>query len=295
MDDDILKSPEVSVGSVSSIGLTTVHNVRDVGATINRFFGKNVMKEGVFFRSGRLDNATAADMELLTDATHLKSIIDLRSKTELERMRTRDPVAVVSGATVYHISFMSDLYTKKALLGKLPWYRLVQVLFCHLLGFRETVMRIVSSLVVVPMGLKNMANECLKWLGPEIKQTLTILSSEDKLPALVHCTQGKDRTGLVSLLVLLAVLGDMDEHTVVKAVDYDYMLSNEGLKGMRQEMLNEMLPLGFTESFADAEEGWVDSVVTFIEGRGGIQEYLASVGVKGDDIKRLRERLLVNP
>ncbi|KAK6529952.1 hypothetical protein TWF281_009102 [Arthrobotrys megalospora] len=283
-----------------ALGLTAVHNCRDIGATINHFFGKKIMKEGLLFRSGRLDHATPADMEILTSKTHLKSILDLRSKTELERVPSKNPdnnnpVAVVSGATVYHISFLSDQYTKKALLSRLPWYRLIQVIVYHVLGLKTAVVRLISTLVIVPLGLKGIAYECLRWLQPEIKQTFTILSDETKYPALVHCTQGKDRTGLVALLVLLTILGEGDPE--VKAIDYDYMLSNEGLKGVREEMLKEMVPLGYPEScgFADAEEGWVETVVGYIEDQGGIEKYLSNADVTAEEIRKIRECLLVNP
>ncbi|KAK6354474.1 hypothetical protein TWF730_008874 [Orbilia blumenaviensis] len=286
-------------GRSDDLGLTAVHNCRDIGTTINHYFGKKVMKEGLLFRSGRLDQATPADMEILTSKTRLKSILDLRSKTELERAspkkRDQDPVAETSGATVYHIPYLSDQYTKKALLSRLPWYRVIEVLIYHLLGFKTAAVRLISTLVIVPLGLKGIAYECLRWLKPEIKQTFVILSEISNYPALVHCTQGKDRTGLVALLVLLAILGEGDGE--VNAIDYDYMLSNDGLKGVREEMLKEMIPLGYPEScgFTDAEEGWVETVVGYIGDEGGIEKYLSSAEVTAEEIAKLRDCLLVNP
>ncbi|KAF3172938.1 hypothetical protein TWF225_009920 [Orbilia oligospora] len=282
-----------------SLGLTAVHNCRDVGATINHYYGEKIMKEGLLFRSGRLDHATPGDMEILTLKTQLTSILDLRTKTERDRVPTKNPnqnpVATVSGAKIYHIPYLSDQYTKKALLSQLPWYRLIQVLFCHFLGLKTTVVRLISTLVIVPLGLKGIAYECLRWLKPEIKETLTILSKESSYPALIHCTQGKDRTGLATLLVLLAILGEGDEE--IKAIDHDYMLSNDGLKPVREEMLAEMIPLGYSEEsgFADAEEGWVETVVGYIEDEGGIEKYLTNAQITAEEIRSIRECLLVNP
>ncbi|EPS41574.1 hypothetical protein H072_4528 [Dactylellina haptotyla CBS 200.50] len=232
-------------------------------------------------------------MQLLTESTHLNTIIDLRTKTELERVPTKradgNPVAVVSGATVYNIPYINDAYIRKALLSKLPWHRFIQVIVYHILGFRTAVAKIVSRLVIVPMGLRGIAYECVKWLGPEIQQTFSIFSDESRYPTLIHCTQGKDRTGLAILLVLLVLLGENDAG--VKAIDYDYMLSNDGLKGLREEMIKEMRPFGYTDEFLEAQEGWVEVVVGFIEERGGIEKYLASVGVNADDLDRIRHPL----
>ncbi|KAK6334590.1 hypothetical protein TWF718_010047 [Orbilia javanica] len=278
--------------------LTGVYNYRDIGATINHYCGKRIMKEGWLFRSGRLDHATPADVEILTLKTQLTSILDLRTQSERDRVPKKDSnqnrVATVPNATVHQIPYLNSQFTKKALLSRLPWYRLIQVLFCHLLGFRTTVLRLTSTLTIVPLGLKGIAYECLRWLKPEIKQTFTILSKQSNYPALIHCTQGKDRTGLATLLVLLTILGE--GHEEVKAIDYDYMLSNEGLKPIREEMLAEMTPLGYTEEsgFADAEEGWVETVVGYIEEEGGIEKYLANAQVTAEEIKQIRECLLVS-
>ncbi len=40
------------------------------------------MKEGLLFRSARLDDATAADRRRLQDEYHIRTVIDLRTKTE---------------------------------------------------------------------------------------------------------------------------------------------------------------------------------------------------------------------
>ncbi|EWC43728.1 hypothetical protein DRE_07388 [Drechslerella stenobrocha 248] len=295
-DESGTSGPNSSLTGAAST--TAVHNCRDVGQSINQYFGKNVMKEGQLFRSGRLDYATATDMQVLTKSARLQSILDLRTKHEREHQLTapsgRRPVAVISSATTYSIPYLNDEYIKKALLTKLSWYRLIQLLVCHLLGWGVAAVTILSTYAIVPMGLKGIATECLRWLGPEIKQTFEILSDESNYPALVHCTQGKDRTGLAVALVLLSFLGDGDG--AVHAVDHDYMLSNDGLKRVRAEMLQEMLPLGYTEEsgFVDAEEGWVQTVVDELGKKGGILMYLASIGVPADQVERIRQHLLVD-
>lgn len=42
----------------------------------------STMKEKTFFRSGRLDDATTRDVELLLKKYDIKSVIDLRAETE---------------------------------------------------------------------------------------------------------------------------------------------------------------------------------------------------------------------
>jgi len=60
--------------------------------------------------------------------------------------------------------------------------------------------------------------------APAIGAVLTALAQPDALPALVHCTAGKDRTGIV----VAALLTTLD--VPVEQIHADYMRSNEELR-----------------------------------------------------------------
>ena len=66
-------------------------------------------------------------------------------------------------------------------------------------------------------------------------ELLTHLADPDRLPAVFHCTAGKDRTGIAAAL-LLSVLG-VDRETVL----HDYELSNEFRSERRIEVLRPRL------------------------------------------------------
>lgn len=71
-------------------GFHTILNFRDVGATINARLNNAdasaspspLLKEGVLFRSARPDEATLADRDHLRTYYGIRTIMDLRSKTE---------------------------------------------------------------------------------------------------------------------------------------------------------------------------------------------------------------------
>lgn len=67
--------------TITNPPFTGVHNFRDVGKVINSF-KVTQLKESLLFRSGRLDDATTADTKLLVDGYRLKTVIDLRNKSE---------------------------------------------------------------------------------------------------------------------------------------------------------------------------------------------------------------------
>lgn len=63
-------------------GFHNVLNFRDVGATVNARLGRKLIREGLLFRSARPDEADPADRTRLRDHYGLRTVVDLRSKTE---------------------------------------------------------------------------------------------------------------------------------------------------------------------------------------------------------------------
>lgn len=89
----------------------------------------------------------------------------------------------------------------------------------------------------------------------------------------MHCTHGKDRTGLVVALVLL-VLG-----APLGAISHDYLLSNPGLEAEKERGLAEMRAIGLTAEWGECPPGFIDDVDAYLRERyGGVEGYLDGVG-----------------
>lgn len=63
-------------------GFRNVVNFRDVGATVNAHLGRKLLREGLLFRSARPDEAHPADRARLRERYGIRTVVDLRSKTE---------------------------------------------------------------------------------------------------------------------------------------------------------------------------------------------------------------------
>ena len=57
--------------------------------------------------------------------------------------------------------------------------------------------------VMVDRGLSGLTIDSLAHCRPGVREVFDMLDNDVKFPALLHCTQGKDRTGIVVLLALL--------------------------------------------------------------------------------------------
>jgi hypothetical protein len=110
---------------------TGVHNFRDVGRVINSLSKNNLrIQEGFLFRSGRLDEITPLDAQLMIEKYHLKTVIDLRTKSE--HLKRKQVLGLEdSGAKPWNtvkIHFIGRRFEIN-LLKQLRWWKAMCVLY----------------------------------------------------------------------------------------------------------------------------------------------------------------------
>jgi len=134
----------------------------------------------------------------------------------------------------------------------------------------------------------------LTWLdqyGARVADVMTTMAEAPSGGILVHCMGGKDRTGLISALLL--DLAGVDRETIAA----DYALTQE----YRRERDDEYVRTGpgeraererLTAKFSAKAEVML-AVLAHVEDRyGGVEQYLLRAGIPGDHIVRLRRRLV---
>ena len=121
-----------------------------------------------------------------------------------------------------------------------------------------------------------------------------IFADEASYPILLHCTAGKDRTG-VSTAFLLSVLG-VDR----PIIDADYLLTNLDVeRQVDYVQKNFGLPTGIDRSTMMNMAGVPQTaIVDFLDGvderYGGPIEYLREIGVTNKTFDKIRQILLAN-
>ncbi|GFF49281.1 tyrosine-protein phosphatase [Aspergillus udagawae] len=282
-------------------------NFRDVGRSINQLMGSRILKEGVLFRSARLDDASERDRRRLAEELHISTVLDLRSMTEHE-MATRkhrgedalnpeqpslppteanEHLMQIPGVQRSLISLTGRAF-ERALLWRLDWYNLIRVLALVASGYRTEAVTIVGQQVMAPRGLIGLGQDTLDSSTAEIREIFELLVSPAAYPVVVHCTQGKDRTGLIVLLVLLLV-----PEVSADAIAADYVKSEPELVVEFEERMREIRLLGLDEEYTKCPPGFTQQIRAHLDAKyGGVEGYLMSVGIDREKQELIRQRLL---
>ncbi len=116
-------------------------------------------------------------------------------------------------------------------------------------------------------------------------------------PVLVHCTAGKDRTGVIVALILsLCGLGD-------EAIAHEYSLTDLGLAPRKEEIIQQLTrgdALGGDRAKAErmvgaSKDNMLGTLAMVRERYGSVQRYVVEhLGVSPASIEQLRRNLVVD-
>lgn len=285
-------------------GFQALPNFRDIAVTVNTHLNRRLLRESLLYRSARPDECTLADRDRLLSHYQIHTILDLRSKTEHHRAATKRaadskiPTLLQSNAALaepvqipgvrYREVRVTGSGFERFMLKQLGWSSFFKLILLHVGGWRMEAVSILGKEVMNPRGLLGLAADTLDASGPEIAEALRVLLEPEGLPLLVHCTQGKDRTGLIVALALLIC------KVPVEAIEYDYELTDEKLVGAeREDRLKEIREMGLSEEFGRTVRGFVPGIKKHLDEKyGGLDAYLDQTGFGADERTAIREKLL---
>jgi len=214
-----------------------IQNFRDLGGYVSAD-GRTV-KHHLFYRSAHLAHMSEKDMKNFNEL-NIKTIVDYRSEAEAKRL----PSPIFKQMTIENIAPILDLQAVVRSVDDMSGEELIK----HL---KEGTMHDFYQSIIFD-------NEAYKRL-------MTIIQDRNNLPLLNHCTAGKDRTGIGSALILLAL--DVPEETIVQ----DYLLSNNHLSQivsfmksrLKDKLTDEELQL--VEPFMSVREQYMSDVFSAIK------------------------------
>lgn len=248
-----------------NIEFKSLLNFRDIGGI--QAAGKSRIMEGVVFRSANPDRLERIDRDKLK-AINIRTIIDLRATGEVRK----------GGISVDH----SDRLSLPLDFQQATRERLRPVIYNR---DSESVIADISNEIYL---------EILDASGPVIRQVLEVLADPARSPVLIHCQAGKDRTGIIIALILLAM--GVKREFIIK----DFMRSNEALLPYfkRMFLIRKIVSFGYfpyrNMLFAvEVKQRNIESVFDRIETHyGGIEGYLSYAGFDTSRLSEVRYALL---
>lgn len=238
---------------VSHLALDTIFNLRDIGGM------------------------QAADGRSIRWRTLLRS-----DSTHLLTPQAQDALIAEGVRTVIDLRFGADLVDEPD-----PFTNRPDVAYCHLPLYEKV------GGEGLFQSLEDLFCRMADHNGEAIGRVLHKLLAPDALPALVHCTGGKDRTGVVMALAELAV--GVPEAAVVEdfAASADYLRPNMAFRHQR------LVARGWTEEratwFLESPPEAMVGFLRYLDRRyGGPLAYLDSIGFGAGERATLAERLLTS-
>ncbi len=246
-------------------------NFRDLGGL--PVTGEGSTRFGLVFRADRLCTLSDADLRRLENAG-IRHVFDLRSQTEADDFPDRLP----SGASYSRLSMTSD----DTFQARTIYERIVEG---EIKSYGEAEM--VAGYVRI-----------LQNFGPSFARIVRQVARSE--PVLIHCTAGKDRTGVAAML-LLDLAGVASEDVVADyalsskrrpSLQYDHteatslvpLLEDHGLDPARFAPLWEARGAVMSGTLEQLYDRW-----------GGAAPYLAAAGMDGADLAAARACLTSQP
>jgi protein-tyrosine phosphatase len=211
-----------------SVGIASAANLRDIGGYATR--DGHVVRKKLLYRSGALGTLRADDREKLA-ALNLKCDYDLRTVQE----RTAQPDKLPPEVKIIALDVLADSdRSATAQLGKL------------LLKPKEANAELGDGKVEAIFAKTYREFVSLPSARKAYRQLFLDLGAEGSLPAVFHCTTGKDRTGWATA-ALLTLLG-VSEETVFA----DYLRSNDYVLPTYQKTIDSFTKAGGDPAIARA-------------------------------------------
>lgn len=242
------------------------------------------VKPGILYRCGKLDFADDNDKQAIADLG-IKQVFDLRSNTELYPNKMGNSTGLFEGLpgsgikTTHTPLFSEKEYNPEALARRFAAYAGN--------GFDKTYTEILTA-----GGLSGSFKLIFEWIR-----------DHPGVPFLIHCSAGKDRTGILAMLILLLLSVEKD------TIAHEYQLTTLGYASERNRIL-EAAKTGFFEERSEKQfqgmtvGGWANllssryetmiETLALLENKfGGVYHYLENVvGLSHQDLMQIKTSLL---
>ncbi|KAH9884125.1 protein-tyrosine phosphatase-like protein [Cubamyces lactineus] len=251
------------------VSIDGVFNIRDFGAGYPTVSGTSRVKPLRLFRSGELARITDTGIQQLR-SLGIQRVFDLRVDSEIAKYGTASKL--IDGVELVRVPIIQDPWRPSEVPQRLKEFE-QDATDAFLQSYKQVLLSGSTSL----------------------ERILVHLCDQPDVPCLIHCTAGKDRTGVFAAAILM-LLGARDEHIIA-----DYALTEVGLQPalpmLAVRFQNDPIfrenwtgTVAMGSSKAESMRAFIDHIR---QEYGGIEGYIRThTKLADDDLRRIRENLL---
>ena len=256
------------------IGLTSAHNARQLGGYI---IGDKQVKKDVLLRTARLSSLSADDSLLLAEKYKVQRIYDFRSESEIQT--SPDIIPGDASHLSLSISFSDN--------GGRADYKIesdAQMIQMLLENAEHPMIQAMCEMMYDKIFFEESSQEIYRQFFADL---LTIDPAEGAV--LWHCTQGKDRAGCASAMLLAALGAERDlivaDFTLSKHYYDPHIAQIPTTTEAQQKAISTLI---------SANPAIFEATLDKVEARyGSLENYLTEcIGVTPEMMATLRERFL---
>ncbi len=253
------------------IPLKSCLNIRDIGGAAGT--GGRIVRTGKLIRSAKTDTLTPEDAKLLKERVRVTTIIDLRTEKEAEEKPDR-----TFGCKYYNIPLRPDV--KEGIRYSFP----------------TSLKTFSKKFPSMPQMYADMLTS--EYSFGQMRRIFSVIfdSVQNDGCVLFHCTEGKDRTGIVAALIEL-LLG-VDREQIME----NYLYSNKFFKkrNRRYFLLTVVAfwDVAYAKEFGkmfEAHPSMLNDLFSIVDGFGGIDGYFTGyLQFSQADVCAFRKKMLAD-
>lgn len=256
------------------IGIENAHNARQLGGYR---IGNKVIKEDVLLRAGKLSKLSGADSTLLCDKYKVQCIYDFRGAEEV----VSDPDVIPAGAR--HLS-LSISFSSSESQGGINSGGQKDIIAMLLKNAEHPAIQKMCSTMYELIFFEESSMEVYRKFFADL-----VTVNPDNGAVLWHCTQGKDRAGCATAMILAALGADRN------LIMADYMLSKEYYTPMVEQIpVQTEIQSAVINTLIGANPVIFEAALDKIDAQyGSFSNYLKEcIGLTDQMMQTLRERYL---
>ena len=210
-------------------------------------------RKGCFYRSDALHRLSENDLSWMEE-NKITCILDLRSRSEVEQ----SPDRISENFTYYSIPMSDRINDEKGLLS-------------------------------IPERLLDLYITILNTHQEKIREVMERIVERKGEPIVFHCAVGKDRTGVIAMLLLR--LAGVPEEIIVA----DYSVSAENMKSVFEEQRKIFQQKGIEvpEVLLSSPKEEMEKTLDYLKSTwGDVETYLKECGVEVEDLEKLKKILV---